>query len=32
MLGRSGDQRFRHLQQSFLHLWVPDIEDNNPYD
>ena len=32
VLGRAGDQRSRHLQQSFLHLWVPDIEDVNPYD
>ena len=32
VLGRSGDQRFRHLQKSFLHLWVPDIEDIDRYD
>ena len=32
VLGRAGDQRFRHLQHSFLYLWVPDIEDINPYD
>ena len=32
MLGRVGEQRSRHLQQSFLHLWVPDIEDNDPYN
>ena len=30
VLGRAGDQRFRHLQHSFLHLWVPDIEDIDP--
>ena len=32
VLGRAGDQRFRNLQHSFLHLWVPDIEDNDPYN
>ena len=32
VLGRAGERRFRHLQQTFLHLWVADIEDNNPYD
>jgi hypothetical protein len=32
VLGRAGDQRSRHLQQSFLHLWIPDIEDNDPYN
>jgi hypothetical protein len=32
VLGRVGDRRFRHLQHSFLHLWVPDIEDINPND
>ena len=32
VLGRSGDQRFRHLQHSFFYLWVPDIEDIDPYD
>ena len=32
VLGRAGDQRFRHLQQSYLHLWIPDIEDVNPND
>ncbi|HZW31241.1 MAG TPA: carboxypeptidase regulatory-like domain-containing protein [Isosphaeraceae bacterium] len=32
VLGRAGDQRFRKLQHSFLFLWVPDIEDVDPYD
>ncbi len=32
LLGRVGDQRSRNLQYSFLGLWVPDIEDNDPYD
>jgi hypothetical protein len=32
VLGRAGDRRFRKLQQSFLYLWVPDIEDNNPFE
>ena len=32
VLGRAGEQRFRKLQHSFLHLWVPDIEDINPND
>ena len=32
LLGRSGDQRFRHLQKSFLYLWVPDTEDFDRYD
>jgi hypothetical protein len=32
LLGRGGERRFRHLQQTFLHLWVTDTEDNNPYD
>ena len=30
VLGRAGDQRFRKLQHSFLHLWIPDIEDIDP--
>jgi hypothetical protein len=32
VLGRPGGQRFRKLEHSFLHLWVPDIEDIDPYD
>jgi hypothetical protein len=32
VLGRAGEQRFRNLQHSFLFLWVPDIEDNDPYN
>jgi Carboxypeptidase regulatory-like domain len=32
VLGRAGEQRFRKLEKSFLNLWVPDIEDNDPYD
>jgi Carboxypeptidase regulatory-like domain len=32
VLGRTGDRRFRHLQQTFLHLWLPDVEDINPYE
>ena len=32
VLGRAGDRRFRNLQHSFLYLWVPDIEDINPYE
>ena len=27
VLGRTGEQRFRKLQYSYLHLWVPDVED-----
>ena len=27
LLGRAADQQFRHLQYSFLNLWVPDTED-----
>jgi hypothetical protein len=30
VLGRVGEQRFRHLQHSFLYLWVPDTEDIDP--
>jgi hypothetical protein len=32
LLGRTGEQRFRKLQNSFLYLWVPDTEDINPND
>ncbi len=32
VLGRAGDQRFRHLQKSLLYLWVPDTEDIDRYD
>ncbi len=32
LLGRAGETRFRRIEKSFLYLWVPDIEDNDPYD
>jgi Carboxypeptidase regulatory-like domain len=32
VLGRAGDLRFRKFQHSFMMLWVPDIEDNDPWD
>jgi RNA polymerase sigma factor (sigma-70 family) len=32
VLGRTGDRRFRKLESSFISLWLPDIEDANPYD
>jgi hypothetical protein len=32
VLGRGGDSRFRKLQGSFLHLWLPDVEDIDPND
>jgi hypothetical protein len=32
VLGRAGEQRFRKLETSFLNVWVPDIEDIDPYD
>jgi hypothetical protein len=32
VLGRAGTGRFRKLQGSFLFLWLPDVEDVNPYD
>jgi hypothetical protein len=27
LLGRAGEQRFRKLQDYYLHLWLPDTED-----
>jgi hypothetical protein len=30
VLGRTGDERFRRFQHTFLHLWIPDIEDIDP--
>ncbi len=27
VLGRVGDERFRHLQYQYLRLWLPDVED-----
>ncbi len=30
VLGRAGDARDRKLQYSYLHLWVPDVEDIDP--
>ena len=32
VLGRTGERRFRKLQSDFISLWVPDTEDDNPYD
>jgi hypothetical protein len=32
VLGRTGERRFPHIQHSYLYLWIPDTEDNNPYD
>ncbi len=32
VLGRKGERRFRYLQSQFLHLWLPDTEDNDPFD
>ncbi len=32
VLGRAGEQRFRKLLSSFLFLWVPDVEDVDPYE
>jgi RNA polymerase sigma factor (sigma-70 family) len=32
VLGRTGQRRIRHLQHSYLYLWIPDTEDINPDD
>ena len=30
LLGRAGEKRFRHIESSYLNLWVPDTEDHDP--